>query len=211
MTITTIYGMSDPRDGQLRYVGKTVETIDKRLARHMNDAHRLKNRKDRWLSRLAAKDLRPDIFIIEVVPHGEWVDAERFWIAYYKMIGADLMNHTSGGEGEPGFSMSEDAKARIAAGNRGKPKSPEHVAKILAGPGIFKKGQVPHNAGKTASEETRRRISDVQKGKPKGPQSPEHRANHLAAMKTRHNPPTWSAARRAAHELRYGAKNAPDA
>lgn len=199
---TIIYGLADPRDGQLRYVGKTVWTLERRLGRHLSASSRGKNRKDRWIARLIAKDLRPEIFEIEVVD-GSWVEAERFWIAYFRSIGADLMNHTSGGEGEPGFRVAEDVKRRISIGNKGKPKSAEHVAKILAGPGIFRKGQVAHNKGKSWSEETRKRIGDVQRGKPKGPPSQAHRDAIGRANLGKNKGKPWSPSRRAAYEARF--------
>lgn len=197
---TAIYGLADPRDGQLRYVGKTVGPLARRLGRHLNASSRRKNRKDRWIANLIAKDLRPEIFEIEVAD--DWVEAERFWIAYFRAIGADLVNHTSGGEGEPGFRVAEDTKRRISIGNKGKPKSAAHVAKILVGPGLFKKGSVPHNAGKSASDETRKKIGDVQRGKPKGSPSKAHRDAIGRALLGKNKGKPWSAARRAAHEAR---------
>lgn len=202
---TIIYGLADPRDGQLRYVGKTVRDLEWRLRGHLNGARKKRNRKDHWINRLILKDLRPDIFVIEVVRDGDWVEAERFWIAYFRAIGANLLNYTSGGEGEPGFRVAEETKRRISLGNKGKPKSPAHVAKILASPGVFKKGQVSRNKGRTLSEAERKAIGDVQRGKPKGPQSAQHRANHLNAMATRKNPP-WTEERRASFNAKMAVK-----
>lgn len=171
--LTTIYGLVDPRTSALRYIGKTVVPKD-RVRQHIKESRRGVTRRERWVASLTKIGLRPEIVVIEEVGK-EWADAEKFWIAYYRTIGADLVNATPGGEGVVG------------------PKSPEHKEKLAAA----LRGRKPPNFGKKASEETRKRISEVQIGKPKGPQSLAHRANHLKAMATRKKTPRWSEKRRA--------------
>lgn len=200
---TTIYALIDPRYGALRYVGKTVRSLQWRFRGHLNEARSGgKSHKNFWLRQLYNAGFQPDIVEIEIVHGDAWIEAERFWIGYFRMIGCDLVNHTTGGESAPGWNLSEDAKRRISEGNKGKSKSPEHIAKILAGPGVFKKGQPSRNAGKKLTAETRAKISAVQKGIPKGPQAAQHRANHLKAMKTRKRLGTWTDAQRIAHANR---------
>lgn len=89
------------------------------------------------------------------------------------------------GENNPNFGniMSEEAKARISAANKGKKRSftEEHKQKIAAGlkdkpkteehkekckRTMFKKGQIPWNKGKKHTEETKQKIRDAKKLKP---------------------------------------------
>lgn len=89
-----------------------------------------------WIASLVAVGLVPELRILEVVPDEQWASAEQKWIKKYIRDG--LLNVTQGG---PGFSrpMTEAHRANIslgilgkATGGKGKPKSPEHRAKIAA-------------------------------------------------------------------------------
>jgi len=96
-----IYGLVDPRNDQLRYVGKTKHQLSRRLTQHMADARgQYKNyHSSNWMRSLLVKGLEPEIFLIESVARAEWEEAEQFWIAYFRYIGANLTNLTAGGEG----------------------------------------------------------------------------------------------------------------
>lgn len=176
MMVTIIYGLADPRDGALRYIGKTSRGLAYRLRGHVRESKRGETRRERWIAKLASAGMRPDIFEIEVVP-GDWSDAERFWIAYFRAIGADLVNLTPGGEGATG------------------PKSEAHKAKLSEA----LKGCAFDHTGLKRSDETRKKIGDAQRGKPKGPQSESHRANHKAAVQGINAGVPWSEARKAAY------------
>ena len=80
-----IYGLIDPRDNQMRYVGAT-KNIYKRLSRHMAGN---KSNVDRvsWLESLKSENLVPSVFDIDEVDEREWEEAERFWIEYYQHLG----------------------------------------------------------------------------------------------------------------------------
>lgn len=116
--VTYIYGLIDPRNHQLRYVGKTVLTPARRLVTHRWQARKAKQKRHvlAWLSGLDADGVIPEIVEIERVPPlGDWEDAEQFWIAYFRFIGADLCNLTVGGDGAPGAKASEARKAKMRA------------------------------------------------------------------------------------------------
>lgn len=138
---TYIYGLIDPRTNQLRYVGKTVLTPDRRVFTHKWRArvHPHKRHSMAWLLSLEKDGVEPDVFTIEEVPiGGDWVEAEQFWIAYFRFIGADLCNHTDGGEGQPGHKQSpETIKKRIRRGAEhhrfGKPQHPNATAALKVG------------------------------------------------------------------------------
>jgi len=70
--------------------------------------------------------------IVEIVESGmqEWwaLEMEREQIALH---GRDLLcNLTDGGETSAGYSFTDEAKAKIAAGNRGKRRTPEQLAQL---------------------------------------------------------------------------------
>lgn len=63
----------------------------------------------------------------------EALDGETFWIAYYKSIGAELLNMTDGGEGQSGHRWTEDRRANYILKKTGKklpPCSEERKLKI---------------------------------------------------------------------------------
>lgn len=125
-----VYGLSDPRDGQLRYVGKTIRGLSRRLRTHLYPRFlREKSHKNHWLRALVALGLKPEIEVLEEC--GSWEtmnEAERFHIAYWRYIGAALTNSTAGGE--EGFGRgrthTKDARRKIGEGNRGKKRGADH-------------------------------------------------------------------------------------
>lgn len=92
-----------------------------------------------WLLNLERLGLAPEIIVIEEVPPGgDWVEAEQFWIGYFRMIGADLCNHTIGGEGQTGYKQPPEMIAkRVMRGsanpNFGRPIRPQVKAALTLG------------------------------------------------------------------------------
>lgn len=107
-----IYGLFDPRNGELRYVGKTETTGRRRLSTHKSVAWRLnedgKGYKDNrhvstWIRSLGREN-SPEFQTLEVHGnHDDLVSAEMWSIEYYQSIGCNLTNHTAGGEGCIGY------------------------------------------------------------------------------------------------------------
>lgn len=95
--------------------------------------HKNRNRTQRWINSLLKKGLEPDMFLVEEVDDN-WVDAEQFWIQYYKSLGCRLTNHSIGGEGVIGLKPNEETRKKMSmsAKNRTdrKPISDEHKKKI---------------------------------------------------------------------------------
>lgn len=98
-TDSFIYGLLDPRNGELRYIGQT--TKGKRRFRNLYAKHELnrKTHKMSWLKNLKTQGLKPDILILEEVEEALLSEVEIFYIAYFKSLGCRLTNHTAGGEG----------------------------------------------------------------------------------------------------------------
>ena len=69
-----IYTLIDPRDNQVRYVGKTNN-----------------------IKRLIRNDYKPIIEILDEVDEAEWEFWEKYWICQFKAWGFDLVNATDGG------------------------------------------------------------------------------------------------------------------
>ena len=102
-SLTYIYALVDPRDGQVRYIGKTSCTLSLRLSRHIASAkHELDSAYHRltWLRKLLALGLLPEIRELERNPT-DWAEAEARWIQHGRSHGWDLTNGTLGGEGYP--------------------------------------------------------------------------------------------------------------
>lgn len=137
----TIYTLSDPRTGQVRYVGKTGQELQRRLRGHIEKSRNLKNKWHVacWIRNLTSEGLSPIIETIRVVEDQYIDETEVFCIAEYLRLGCDLTNGTKGGDGgvtSMGRPHTAEAirkreitrRARKSAGSawRGK-KQPQHV------------------------------------------------------------------------------------
>lgn len=143
---TFIYGLCDPITQQLRYIGK-ANNPEVRCREHLSARFlRPKTHKNHWIKSLLGQAVKPEPFVIEEVPSDGWQEAERFWIAYFRSIGADLTNLAPGGEGDCG----PEGRARHAAAMRGRKanRTPEHQRKI-----------VEINKARAADPEWRRKIT----------------------------------------------------
>jgi hypothetical protein len=148
-----IYALCDPRNNQIRYVG--FSTIG--LRRPKQHWTKDKNKKDHchaWIRSLLQENLIPEVEVLEELPTAEGIgDIERFWIASWKLMGANLTNMTDGGDGglfgfkhrpetielmsknhdSPGMTglkHSEETVEKIRRGNLGLKRSPKTVEAI---------------------------------------------------------------------------------
>jgi hypothetical protein len=114
-----IYGLFDPRDGQLRYVGKSVIGL-KRAREHAFPAH-LKNDKSHcgnWIRLLIRLGIKCGVVLLHDVGDPELLsDAEIFWIAYFRKMGYPLTNFQDGGLGRAiGTKMPPEARRNSSLG-----------------------------------------------------------------------------------------------
>lgn len=110
-----IYGLFDPRDGALRYVGKTNATLDKRLRQHICDANRRKFEslpRFRWIRKLTSVGLSPEIRTLKKSSLDCWVLDEKEQISIARESGAALLNATDGGDGISGYKHSESTRRK---------------------------------------------------------------------------------------------------
>jgi hypothetical protein len=95
--VVYIYSLKDPRDYQIKYIGKTID-IERRRKEH-NQIHRnKKSKKNSWIIHLIENGMQPIMEILEECEEPNWIEREMYWIQYYKELGFDLKNMTLGGE-----------------------------------------------------------------------------------------------------------------
>lgn len=157
--MTKIYALKDPHTLEIRYIGKTIQSLPRRLKGHMCETYDCYRR--RWIKTLSA---RPIIELIEECDDSEWQDRERHWIAYYLNAGARLTNETQGGDGPNIYNKRTAMKISLALRGRKSPCTPERAAAISAG----KKGKGNGRAGTKWSDDARRNLSNSLRGKPSG-------------------------------------------
>lgn len=154
----SIYVLSDPRTGDVRYVGKT-NNLKLRLYGHLLEKGR-RTRKHFWIRSLHRQGLKPILEAIEEFPDESgdtlWPDAERYWIAMFRFWGFKLCNHDSGGNS--GYRKSDITKARQSAAMTGKRHSAATIKKIRiskTNPSMETRSKIRDaNLGKKHSEET---------------------------------------------------------
>jgi len=92
---TFIYALVDPRNGDIRYIGK-ANNARLRFNSHMFDLARTK--KTNWIKSLIKIGLKPELLIIDEVLISEWVFWEMHYISLFRFYGFKLTNATDGGE-----------------------------------------------------------------------------------------------------------------
>lgn len=97
MQTTFIYGLKDPRDGKIYYIGKS-NYPKLRFEAHLADKASNKF-KTEWINGLLGSDLLPELDILEEVVRSEWQEKEKQWIAKGISEKWPLTNMTAGGTG----------------------------------------------------------------------------------------------------------------
>lgn len=163
-----IYVLKHPDTLEVRYVGKTVRSLSRRLGNHIANAKGNKHNKhlSNWILSILKENKRPIIELLEICQSNNWQEREQYWISQFP----NLINLTTGGDGCIGFihdsktiekirqskigtKHSKEFKEAMSKRLKGVPLSEEHKSKI---------GKA--NRGKKASIETRRKLSEAHKG-----------------------------------------------
>lgn len=100
-----VYGLVDPNDGMLIYVGATTQKLETRVHGHVLEAENLYtnirtplNFKRSWILDLLAQGQHPLAVVFQEVEISGYVDlvflgeAEVFWMAYFEKMGFVLAN-----------------------------------------------------------------------------------------------------------------------
>jgi helix-turn-helix protein len=93
----TIYALTDPDSGEVRYVGQTIGDPVKRHYEHIVASHGAQcTPLGFWIRELAENGQVPGLTILEtqVAPHRN-AEREGRWISYYSGNGAPLLNKTT--------------------------------------------------------------------------------------------------------------------
>jgi hypothetical protein len=158
MSKVFIYSLENPITKEVRYIGKTVQKLEKRLTAHIYESKHRNNHKCNWINKLNKNNNRPIIKLLDTVSEEDWEFWEMYWIEQFKSWGFNLVNHTSGGEG---YTHSEETKEKIRQANSGKnhyfygkrhkQTSKDKISKSLIGNNYAK--------GFKHSDETKKKVS----------------------------------------------------
>lgn len=92
MTCAQIYGLADPRTGEIKYIGK-ANNAETRYKGHLRDAKRRKTPVYEWINTL---EERPQLIVLASCTTEDWQSVERQIIAQYRVEG-ELLNLADGG------------------------------------------------------------------------------------------------------------------
>lgn len=128
-----VYGLCDPDTNELRYIGLTCNGFQ-RIKNHYNDSF-LEYKHSaikKWVKHLRLQNKVFNVVYIEYFDKdGLHVDeAEKFWIEYFRSVGARLLNHEKGGRVRNNLHHYKDVKSKSLKGRK---KSAQHVQNIKNG------------------------------------------------------------------------------
>lgn len=108
--MTSIYALVDPRNNEVRYVGK-AKNPKLRYASHKcvtGNSYRAN-----WIRSMQQCGHNPEMVILEEAV--DWVESELFWIDYLRSLGARLTNLSKGGESGPvGWSPTVEQRKKMS-------------------------------------------------------------------------------------------------
>jgi hypothetical protein len=107
-----IYTLNDPETGEIRYIGQTVNSVHRRLTKHISDSKRLNTHVNCWIKSLIKKGIKPVIQELDSCLIEELDQTEIYWISQFKNWGFNLVNLTEGGSRNKVFS--KDVTNRIS-------------------------------------------------------------------------------------------------
>ncbi len=177
-----VYALKDPRSGEVRYVGVTFRGRQRRLTEHLSKAklggatHR-----DCWLRSLSANSIEPTYETLESGLGDSWQEAERRQITSHRLT-SNLVNHTDGGEGTPGYVPTAELRQAWSNVRRGRKYPEGRRSGMLGRKHTAEAKEKIRRAGTGRRHEAtaRLKVSAARKGKPL---SIDHRHKLSAAKK----------------------------
>jgi hypothetical protein len=155
---TNIYALLDDT-GEVRYVGKTIHSIEHRLKAHLRDYRRRSSTWGyRWVSQMVREGRAIQTMLLEHIPgprDGRWKEAESFWINYCRFMGCRLTNIAAGGLGVD--AVTPELLEVMRAGSHRFHNSPEQ--KALRGTPEYKQKMFDKSLEYRTSERHRARMS----------------------------------------------------
>lgn len=185
----TVYGLFDPELSRLRYIGITINPLERRLSQHIREINRpgCARRRREWIVGLLASGRRPQIRALAIVDRRLACDCERVTIARAKQHGYDLVNGTSGGQGILGHKFTAESRAKMSASQKARKREPwsDEVKQKMAD-ARRRHWQNPENRARLVDKMWGRPMSEKTKSMlALANQTPEYRAKFLAGLKTR--------------------------
>lgn len=180
-----IYTLKHPDTLEIRYVGKTVRSLSRRLGNHIANAKGNKHNKhlSNWILSILSLGKRPLIELIEEVDNSIWQERERYWISQYP----NLINLTDGGDGCLGFLHDKETRIKCGLANVGRKhtdKFKEDLSKRLKGVNLTEEHKAKigdSNRGKVRTPETLQKLSDSHKGIKQSEESKRKRSESIRA------------------------------
>lgn len=155
-----IYTLSSTRDPEdIRYVGKTKQTLQRRLSQHLTDAKKSfklginRNYNYNWIMHELNDGFQILITELDSQKFGEnedWKWFEQYWISQMKTWGFKLTNLTDGRDGNQNQHFTKESIELRASKIRGIPRDKETKKKISEGLKGIKR-----------SEETKEKVKEV--------------------------------------------------
>lgn len=172
-----IYGLTDPRTGEIRYIGKSTNGMRRPNIHSTPSCLRDETHKTHWIRELRRNGLRYGIVVLATTADKcELNKLEKALIAKARSDGWRLTNATDGGDGQsPGYITRNETKRKLSAFFKGRKFTRRVIRKIARGVrAAWKNPEVRAHqvaAIKTAastrdytcSDETRARISEASK------------------------------------------------
>ena len=179
-----VYSLIDPRNKEIRYIGKTVVSLSTRLSQHIYAAknNKWKSHVNNWIVSVLNSGNNPVVNVLSVVSDKYVLAKEEIrLIAYYLKRGARLTNLTNGGDGAPGRKLSDSSKEKLRKANTGKigywtgkkrdPETGKKISQANIGKKAWNKG-IPLSEdckkklrkamiGRKPSQETRRKLEKI--------------------------------------------------
>lgn len=180
-----IYTLKHPDTSEIRYVGKTVRSLSRRLGNHIANAKGNKHNRhlSNWILSILSLGKRPLIELIEEVDSSIWQERERYWISQYP----NLINLTDGGDGCLGFLHDEETRIKCGLANVGRKHTDrfkEDLSKRLKGVNLTEEHKAKigdSNRGKVRTPETLQKLSDSHKGIKQSEESKRKRSESVRA------------------------------
>lgn len=101
-----IYKLIDPKNNEVRYVGKTIN-IKRRYKQHLYDKRT--SHKSSWVQSLRNQKLKPILEILEICNTDNWKEREIYWISQF----SNLTNLKEGGGSDYVRTTSNETKEKL--------------------------------------------------------------------------------------------------
>lgn len=110
---TFIYTLEDPDTNEIRYVGKTIKSLNNRLTGHIYSCKKENNHRTNWIKSIIKRGKKPIIKMIDSCSWDKSQELESYWISKFKNEGLNLVNLTNGGEGNLGLKLTKERRDNL--------------------------------------------------------------------------------------------------